>query len=183
MSIKTLKSYDIDFKTSYIITNENNIKNDSKIIDGIQNVKDMSKDWDALTENMMLMVYILILMASILAVVVIYNLSILTFNEIERDFATLKIVGFKSKYLRKIFLTQNLFLTFVGYLIGIPLGKWILDVMIEMSGDSMDMISVLHFPNLVISFIITFILSISINLVFSRIIKNVDMVKSLKGVE
>lgn len=152
-------------------------------IAGIQRTGDLIADWDNLTGAMMTMVFVLIAAASLLSVVVLYNLGLLSFTEMERELATLKVIGMKSKKLRRLLLTQNLWLSAVGFLLGIPAGKWLLDYMVSTAGDSFDMINVLHPGNLLLSFAITFALSIFVNLLFSRKIKRLDMVASLKGVE
>lgn len=64
-----------------------------------------------------------------------------------------------------------------------PTGKWLLSFMTSTSGDSFDMITKIHMSNMVLSFIITFALSILVNLMFSGKIRNIDMVTSLKGVD
>ena len=152
-------------------------------IASIQLTQDLTKGWDDLTQSMMKMVYILIVAAAVLAIVVLYNLGILSFTEMERELATLKVVGLKSRKLRNLLLTQNLWLSAIGFILGIPLGKWLLDAMTSTMGDSFDMITSIHPNNVLISFAITFALSILVNLMFSRKIKHLDMVGSLKGVE
>ncbi len=152
-------------------------------IAGIQLTDDMINSWNDLTEAMMTMVYILIAAASLLAVVVLYNLGILSFTEMERELATLKVVGLKSKRLRRLLLAQNLLLSVVGFLLGIPLGKCLIDAIVSTMGDSFDMITAIHPSNLLLSFVITFALAFLVNLMFSRRIKGLDMVRALKGVE
>ena len=53
----------------------------------------------------------------------------------------------------------------------------------ESSGDSFYVLPSITITNLVLTAIITFSLSILVNLMFSRKIKNLDMVESLKGNE
>ena len=113
----------------------------------------------------------------------LYNLGLLSFTEIEREIATLKVLGFKTKALRKLLLTQNLWFTTIGYLLGIPVGYYILKVMWESSGDSFYILPSISLMNLVITAAITFSLSILVNLMFSRKIKKLDMVESLKSAE
>ena len=48
---------------------------------------------------------------SVALLLVLYNLGLLSFTEIKREFATLKVLGFKSSQLRKLLLTQNLWFT------------------------------------------------------------------------
>ena len=132
---------------------------------------------------MWLLIYILTFFACILAVVVLYNLGLLSFTEIEREIATLKVLGFKSRDLRRFLLTQNLIFTFIGYLLGVPLGFYILKVIWRGSSDNLYMVPSLTLNNLLLTAAITFSLSIIINLLFSGKIKNLDMVESLKGQE
>lgn len=43
------------------------------------------------------------------------------------QFATLKVLGFKDKQIKNIFVKQNLWLTVVGIVFGLPLGFLMLD--------------------------------------------------------
>ena len=101
----------------------------------------------------------------------------------ERELATLKVIGLKSGKLRGLLLTQNLWLSAVGFLLGIPAGQWLIGLIMSMSGDSFDMINELKATNLLLAFAVTFALSVFVNLLFSNRIRHLDMVASLKGVE
>ena len=170
------------FTATSILTSE---KVSEKVpgIDSIQQTEDLTEGWDDLTEAMMTMVYLLIAAAATLAIVVLYNLGILSFTEMEREIATLKVIGLKSKKLRHLLLTQNLWLSAIGFLLGIPAGKWLIDVIISTAGDSFDMITVIHPTNVLLSLTITLALCILVNLMFSRKIRRLDMIGSLKAVE
>ncbi|MBO6123589.1 MAG: ABC transporter permease [Methanobrevibacter sp.] len=119
----------------------------------------------------------------ILAVVVLYNLGLLSFTEIEREIATLKVLGFKTGALRKLLLTQNLWFTAVGFILGLPVGYYILAIMWESSGDSFYILPSISLTNFLLTLVITFALSILVNLMFSRKIRKLDMVESLKSGE
>ena len=182
MSTDKLKDLDLNYTPTSIITSQHVDKNYTAI-KTTNSMKDMTSSWDELTEAMWLLIYILIFFASLLAIVVLYNLGLLSFTEIEREIATLKVLGFKSGALRKLLLTQNLWFTTIGFILGIPVGYYILKVMWESSGDSFYILPSISLMNLVITAIITFTLSILVNLMFSRKIKKLDMVESLKSGE
>ena len=182
MSSDKLEDLDLNYTPTSIVTAEHIDKNYSAI-KSVNSMKDMTSSWDELTEAMWLLIYILIFFASLLAVVVLYNLGLLSFTEIEREIATLKVLGFRTGALRKLLLTQNLWFTTVGFILGIPVGYYILKVMWESSGDSFYILPSISLMNLILTALITFSLSILVNLMFSRKIKNLDMVESLKGVE
>ena len=69
-----------------------------------------------------MMIVILILVSAILGFVIIYNLGILSFSEKQYQFATLKVLGFKDKQIKKIFIKQNIWITIVAIILGLPLG-------------------------------------------------------------
>jgi putative ABC transport system permease protein len=182
MSKEKLEDLDLNYTPTSIVTAQHVDKNYSAIKTA-NSMKDMTSSWDELTEAMWLLIYILIFFASLLAVVVLYNLGLLSFTEIEREIATLKVLGFKTRALRKLLLTQNLWFTTVGFLLGIPVGYYILKIMWESSGDSFYILPSVSLMNLILTAIITFSLSILVNLMFSRKIKKLDMVESLKSGE
>lgn len=182
MSKEKLEDLDLNYTPTSIVTTEHVDKNYSAIKSS-SSIKDMTSSWDELTEAMWLLIYILIFFASLLAVVVLYNLGLLSFTEIEREIATLKVLGFRTCDLRKLLLTQNLWFTAIGFLLGLPVGYYILKIMWESSGDSFYILPSISLMNFIISGIITFTLSILVNLLFSRKIKKLDMVESLKSGE
>lgn len=182
MSSDKLDALDLNYTPTSIVTSEHVDKNYSDI-KAVNSMNDMTTSWDEMTESMMLLVYILIFFACLLAVVVLYNLGLLSFTEIEREIATLKVLGFKTGSLRRLLLTQNLWFTAIGFVLGLPLGYYILDIMWQSSGDSFYILPSISLSNFLLTAVITFALSILVNLLFSRKIKKLDMVESLKGVE
>ena len=172
----------LNYTPTSIVTGEHVDKNFSAI-KSTSSMKDMTSSWDELTESMWLLIYILIFFASLLAVVVLYNLGLLSFTEIEREIATLKVLGFKTGALRKLLLTQNLWFTAIGFILGLPVGYYILAIMWQSSGDSFYVLPSISITNFILTAVITFSLSILVNLMFSGKIRKLDMVESLKGVE
>jgi putative ABC transport system permease protein len=182
ISKKNLEDLKLNLSPTSILSMKN-VNNSYEGIESISTIDSMLESWNEITESMMLMVYIMIFFAGILAIVVLYNLGLLSFIEIEREMATLKVIGFKTNQLRKLLLTQNLWFTSIGFLLGIPLGYLLMKMMMDSSGENFYFPSELHLTNIILTFVITFGLSITVNLLFSKKIKNIDMVESLKGVE
>jgi putative ABC transport system permease protein len=149
----------------------------------VVHTSDLAEGWDDMVESMMLMVYILIVAAVLLAAVVLYNLGVLSFTEMSRALATLRVIGFKSSKLRNVMLVQNLILTLIGFLFGIPSGILLVKAMLASMGDSFDMIAALHFTDVLFSALIMFGVAIGINLLFGIKLKRVDMVSALKSAE
>ncbi len=149
----------------------------------LQTKKMLIKSYNDLTEAMDVLVYVLMLAAATLAVVVIYNLGVLAFTERQRELATLKVIGFQTKKLRTLLLTQNIWLTLVGIIPGIPIGVWILNYIFKFMGNVFDFIIMVQFSSYLYCIFGTLFLSIIVNRFFSKRVKEIDMVSSLKGVE
>ena len=172
----------LNYTPTSIITDEH-VDGDYDSIKSISTLNEMKNNWDEMSGSVMMMVSILIFFAILLAIVVLYNLGILSFTEIEREIATLKVLGFKTSDLRKLLLTQNLVFTFIGFILGIPLGIYLMTLMMNAAGDSLYYIPSLTLGNILLSGVITFIVSIAVNLLVSSKIKNLNMVEALKDVE
>ena len=182
MSQDKLEDLDLNYTTTSIITSQH-VDKEYDGVKVVNSMKDMTSSWDEMTESMWLLIYILIFFAALLAIVVLYNLGLLSFTEIEREIATLKVLGFKTSALRKLLLTQNLWFTAIGFILGLPVGYIILDIMWASSGDSFYILPSITLTNFLLTAVITFALSIFVNLMFSRKIKRLDMVESLKSGE
>ncbi|MBQ2831064.1 ABC transporter permease [Methanobrevibacter sp.] len=182
MSSDKLEELGLNYTPTSVITSEH--------VDGTydgfketNHLSDIEISWSEITQTMWLIIYVLMFFACTLAIIVLYNLGLLSFTEIEREISTLKVLGFKSNDLRRLLLTQNLFFTVIGFILGIPLGLYILTVMWQSSGDSFCIVPSLTLTNVMLTAMITFSLSIIVNLMFSSKIKKLDMVESLKGAE
>jgi putative ABC transport system permease protein len=149
----------------------------------ILSTDDIISGWDDLTEAMYTLIYLLIIAAVVLAIVVLYNLGLLSFTEMERDMATLKVMGLRTKKLRELLLTQNIWFSVVGFALGIPSGLWLVGAIIATTGDGYDFPLRLHTSNAALSFAITFGLSIGVSLLFSKKIRKLNMVEALKSTE
>lgn len=126
---------------------------------------------------------LLILSGAILAFVVLYNMGMLNFSERVRDLATLEVLGFHQKEIRPLVLTENIFSTLVGIVLGIPIGKILSNTIARGFGDDFDLISHVTADRILIAALITMIFAAIVNHVVRKKIKSIDMLQSLKSVE
>ena len=170
---------DINFTPTMIVTR--NAVNDS--YDGISaifTIDDLQKSWDDMMESGNLLIAILLIFALLLSIVMLYGLGILSFTEVEIDLATLKVLGFNSGIIRRMFLAQHIFLASIGFILGVPLGYRVLRVIMDSSGDTFYYPINYNLPTIMITFVCVIGLTIVVNLLLSRKIKEIDMVESLK---
>lgn len=129
-------------------------------------------------------VVVLIIAAGMLAFVVLYNLTNVNISERIREIATIKVLGFYDKEVSAYVYRENIFLTIIGACCGLILGIGLHRLIMNLA----EMDSVMFGRNItwlsfLLSFLITMLFAIIVNLVMYRKLKNVPMVESLKSVE
>ena len=182
MSPNTLEDQGLNFTPTNILTKDKFGENYGSI-KSVSSMGKMKESWDNVTQAVMMMVYVVTFVAVALAILVLYNLGILSFTEMEREIATLKVLGFKTDVLRKLLLTQNVIFTAIGFVLGIPLGFYFMTLMMNAAGDSLYYVPSLTLGNILLTAVITFAISIGVNLMFSDKINDLNMVEALKDVE
>ncbi len=165
--------------TSDIIDNDISLK----AVESIQNKNNLMNNFNELLESIRMIIVILVIGAILLGSVVLYNLGALSFTERIRELATLKVLGFHPKQIRSLLSMQNIWLTILGILIGVPIGYWLIEFMLSTMPASLDMRAIISKTSVIISVLGTFIVSVTVNLLLSRNIKRIDMVSALKSVE
>ena len=152
-------------------------------ITAVHSMSDLKKAFDKSMEVMDLLVYFMIFFSLLLIIVVLYNSGNLSFNEREKEFATLKVLGFQSRRIRKLISTQNLWLSVIGVILGTPLGSVALQAMMDSNGDSIDWPCMIHWYTYLLAAAFVMGVSVLVGFMFSKRIKRIDMVGVLKGME
>lgn len=124
---------------------------------------------------------VLLSLAIFLGIVVFYNMGVLSFCEQEIQFATMKVIGFSSAKLLKIFTWQNIFITILSGLIGLPLGLILTNYIYQVSvDDAYDIQTFIPWTVLALSMLGTLIFSVVLSRFLAVKIHRIDMVKALK---
>lgn len=182
----TLEKNGIDFVPTTIITSksvdENKYENSDYVI-SVSSKSDMVKSWESNIEIFDVIIMIFVSFSFVLVFIVLQNAATLSFNERRKEFATLKVMGVKHTDLKKILRAQNLWLTIVGILAGMPFAIYVLRLMFETNGGDVDYVAEITPLTYIISAIITYIVSLAINTILSRKVRKIDMVESMKATE
>lgn len=170
--------------TPYMLVTDNKVtKEADKNITVVHNQDAMLSSYKDTMELMYVMVYIMVMFSALLVVIVLYNSGNLSFNERVKEFATLKVMGFQSKRIRRLISMQNLCLSVIGVLVGAPFGRMVLQSMFDSNGDSFDYQAVIGMPYYILSGAFVLLVSCLVSFMFSKRIKKLDMVEVLKGME
>ena len=182
----TLEKNGIDFVPTTIITSksvdENKYENSDYVI-SVSSKSDMVKSWESNIEIFDVIIMIFVSFSFVLVFIVLQNAATLSFNERRKEFATLKVMGVKHTDLKKILRAQNLWLTIVGILAGMPFAIYVLRLMFETNGGDVDYVAEITPLTYIISAMITYIVSLIINTVLSRKVRKIDMAESMKAAE
>lgn len=158
-----------------------NIKEDENVeyILAISNVK---KSFSDSVKSIDYIVLVLIIAAGALASIVLYNLTNVNICERKKELATIKVLGFFDKEVAGYIFREMHLLTLIGMVCGIPMGfalhKYIIktvEVHEVMFG------RVIAWQSFIYAAIITIVFAAIVNTIMKRVIKNIDMVESMKA--
>lgn len=155
----------------------------SPIIVGKQDKATLMDSYDTFMEIMNTMIVVLVAAAIVLGVVVLYNLGVMSYVERYRELATLKVLGFRDKTIGRLLISQNIWLTVIGVLIGLPGGVGILKVLVVSLASEYELSITLGVLTYSVSILLTFGVSLLVGFMVARKNKKIDMVEALKGAE
>lgn len=185
MTKEYLESLDIDYKPDSLYTNTDlkSIK-DIKNVSLVQDINELKNSLESMLSMMKSMIMLIIVFAIGLGAIIIYNMGILSYSEKQYQFATLKVLGFSDKKIRKIFVQQNNWITVLSIIIGLPTGyymtSWIYESVIA---DNYDLSAYINLSTYLIAIIGTILVSIIVSRMLSKKVNKIDMVSSLKANE
>ena len=184
MSETCAKNLGIDYKISALYTD--NAPEDISaygFISNAQSKQTIMDTYDTFMEIMLTMVLMLVIAALVLGVIVLYNLGVMSYVERYRELATLKVVGFKNKHIGKLLISQNMWLTVIGVLIGLPAGVGVLKLLLVLLASEYELTLILGPITYLVSILLTFGVSLAVGLLVARKNRKINMVEALKGAE
>ena len=129
-------------------------------------------------------VLLVIICAGALAFIVLYNLTNINITERVREIATIKVLGFFPAEVNNYVLRENMVLTGLGALVGLPLGKALhAFVMSKVDIDFLNFPIQIYPATYLYSFLLTFVFAMVVNLFMTRKLAHIDMAESLKSIE
>ena len=162
----------------------------SAVISGMDSVMNVSvsEDLAGMVRNMMdaldLVVIVVVFCAGLLAATVLYNLTNININERLREIATIKVLGFNATETAMYIFKENLTLTVVGSLLGLGLGKILLDFVMSEVKINMVWFSSRAMPvSYVLSVVMTILMAIIVDYIFYFKLETINMAEALKSVE
>lgn len=105
-----------------------------KSLDDLKNITIMSKDdmigaFEEFTTITMVSMGFMVVFSGILGFVIVYSMTLMSINERTLEFSSLRVMGFSKKEIFNMLIRENMIMTFLGIIAGIPLGVWLVDYM------------------------------------------------------
>ena len=185
-SLNTWEENGETFTANAILTSmeSSDIKGDDKRVRKVLSIESQEASFQKVCDSSKSIVYIMIFAAVLLVVVVLVNLGVMNFTEMYRDYATLKVLGLYPKEIGTISFVENLVLTSIGWLIGIPVAYKFVEVYMQMlSNDTLVCLSKVNNSSFLISSAIILLCSFGVNIILSTKLRTISMVEALKANE
>ena len=185
MTEEYAKEVGIAYRINTVYTNKSvdEIRTNTTYKDNISSLKsrkDIIKSFDSFMGVMYTMIGALIGISIILGIVVLYNLGVMSYFERYRELSTLKVVGFRDKKIGKLLITQNMWLTIAGLLIGFPSGVGITQVLLTALAAEYELALTFGWMTFVIPPILVLGVSLFVSFMVSKKNKHINMVEALK---
>ncbi len=187
----TLTGLDIDCNVAYLnFTDGTDIHTASALLLGTDNVSAVSLSEDLKEQGVKMLdrvnyvVLIILVCAGALSFIVLYNLTNITITERSREIATLNVLGFFQKEQNSYVFRENILLTGISAICGIPMGIALLYYVM-----SQIKISTIYFgwrlawSSLVLSIVLTFVFTLIVDAILTIKIKKVNMAEAMKAIE
>ena len=160
------------------------ILQDSPEVDEIDTTENQAQEALIFLNTISVIFVILMVIALLMAFVICYNMGLINFAERTREYATLKVLGYHQKEIRRLILRENTLITLAAIAISIAPGIGFTGVILTLA-ESENLCYVVHvtLQSIVLSSVITGLFSMVIQRLLTRKVRSIVMVEALKSVE
>ncbi|WP_044481255.1 ABC transporter permease [Paenibacillus antibioticophila] len=146
--------------------------------------EDMKEANRALNEGVFASAAGLTIAAIFLGIAVIYSLGLINLTEMSRQFATLKVLGFYHREIRKLLFQESFLLTAIGIILALPAGWGAIHLLDQANmSEGLMLFPKIKLTSYLTAIGLTLLCSFIVNMLMSRKLKDIDMVTSLKSAD
>lgn len=158
--------------------------NDMTEVDRLEWPVKQSEELTNLMELLSSVFFLLMAIALALAFVICYNMGLMNFAERIREYATLKVLGYHQREIRRLILGENILITLMGLAASVWPGVGLTGLVLKVcASESVTYPSRPAITSIVLACVITLAFSVIIQLILTRKVREIDMVEALKSVE
>lgn len=147
-------------------------------------ISDTRKMIDNMMVSLNYVVALILICAGALAFIVLFNLGNINITERVREIATIKVLGFHSGETGAYVFRENIILSMMGILLGLPLGAALHTfVMAQIQVDMVSFKVVIKPLSYLLTVLLVTLFTVATDLIMRRKIARIDMAESLKSIE
>jgi putative ABC transport system permease protein len=124
----------------------------------------------------------MVVFSGLLGFVIIYSMTIMSINERSMEFSSLRVLGFSKGEIFGIILKENMVMSALGFVYGLPMGMLLIDGMRTIYvSDVYTFDAPISIINIVYSYVFTFLCLTFAQLITYKKIKNLNFIEALKS--
>ena len=166
--------------------NVSNTANEFVKLDGVQGLVQnttLINQINTIVSSLNMIMQVLIIVAVLLAVIILYNLTNINVSERIRELSTIKVLGFYDKEVT-IYYRETILLTILGTLVGFGFGDALYQyILAVVTPDDVIFDPALGAIAFIVPIVIITVITVLLGLIINRRLKNIDMLEALKSVE
>lgn len=182
----SLDSYLVKLNDSSL-ENVTTVATDVIKLDGVQTVmqnQSLINQVDSMAASLNSVMKLIIVLAALLAVVILYNITNINVNERMRELSTTKVLGYYDQEVTMYIYRETMILSVIGIIVGYGFGRLIHLFMMSAVSPLNMMFDQRVVPSAFIApAILIIIVSVSLGIIVHNRLKKVDMLEALKSVE
>jgi len=158
-----------------------------KSLDDMKNISIMSKDdmigaFEEYTTLTTISMGFMVVFSGLLGFVIVYSMTLMSINERTLEFSSLRVMGFSKKEIFNMLIRENMIMSLLGIIAGIPLGVWLVDYMSKTyTTDIYTMNEPITASNIGVSIVLTIVFVILAQLMTYAKIHKLDFMMALKS--
>ncbi|MDD4046938.1 MAG: FtsX-like permease family protein [Tissierellia bacterium] len=148
----------------------------------IQSQEQMQGVFEEFTALIAVFMGVMVIFSGMLGFVILYSMTLMSINERTLEFSSLRVMGFTKIEIFKMLVKENMVMSVLGIIAGIPLGKWLVDsIGNTFNTDIYTLQGVVTTKEIIIAISLTIIFIISAQLMTYVKIKKLDFMLALKS--
>ena len=136
------------------------------------------------SERLNSIIILIVVVASLLAIIVLYNLTSINISERTREIATLKVLGFTDGETNGYIYREAFILTLISIGVGLVFGIFLHGFVVGIVGEFAPLFfKVIKWPSFILASLLTIVFTVIMQIVTYFKLQTIDMIESLKSVE
>lgn len=148
----------------------------------IQSQSDMKAAFEEFTTLTAVSMGVMVIFSGLLGFIIVYSMTLMSINERTLEFSSLRVMGFTKKEIFNMLARENMIMTLIGIIAGIPIGLWLVDYMSKsFTTDVYTMNEPISLNSMIVSIILTITFIILAQLMTYVKIHKLDFMQALKN--